>query len=245
MNRNQKSEKNSIHINNLLKIMFDEHDLKKTKDCPELDVLIDYYLDILPPYKKNKLTQHISSCDYCREEIELMNEDEKFKNSFTEQELEQYNQIAQKFTMEILQRKIKHKIKISTGKNVIEVLKESFLFKPIYDIKSFMKSLNKALPAFAFISTKQEYLLRQTEIKGVKMTLKLTLDENQNLRVDLLFTKDLVPVDGVVVTINKEQKFHSQNGVVTFTLTPANEYDIEISLPDNTSFDFVLDVVEH
>ncbi|MCX7716212.1 MAG: hypothetical protein N2Z73_02215 [Endomicrobia bacterium] len=238
--------KNSIPFDLLLKILLEEHTLKKTKECPEDEILIKYYLNLLPLPKKYKLDQHISQCEFCKTELNLIKQDEQIISSITQEEYNKNKEVAKKFVAIYRKKYVKPKLKLSVGKNLVEILKESFFFKPVYNLQEFIKSL-QTLPegAVGFSIPLQKYVIRQVELADTKIIIKLTADENQNLYIELLFTKQLNPLDGVTVQINKEQSYVSHNGKVELQLHTSGEYNIEVSLPDKTKFDFEIEVAKH
>lgn len=231
-----------LSLDDILYIIGDLHELDRTPECPSNVELAQYFVNLLPEEKTKKLTQHISQCKYCKEEIELLKQLQQEQENIPPEEFEKYRAQTQKIAQKI-KTKLQKSLSINVIENIVKVVKESPLWKAVIDIQKFAQPSTQ--PMFALLTPRQNEIIRETEVGDTKIKMKVSVDEQKRVFLELLFLKGIAAVNGVQVKVGKEQSYTSINGKVQLELPTTGEYDIEITLPDKKTFGFSLFLTKH
>lgn len=232
-----------LSLDDILYIIADLHELDRTPECPSDVELAQYFAGVLPEEKSKKLAEHISQCKYCKEEIRIIEQLKQEQEKIPPEEFEKHRDEAKRIAQKI-KEKIQKSINVRIEENIVKVVKESLFFKPVVDLQQFARY--SAQPMYALITSPLNQIIRETEVAGTKIRMKVLVDERKRVIMELLFLKgDINPVEGVEVKIGKEQSYTSTSGKVSFELPTTGEYEIEITLPDKKTFEFSLFLTKH
>lgn len=234
-----------LSLDDILYLIANEHQMNRTPNCPSDIELAQYFTNLLPEDRSKKLAEHISRCNYCSEEIRILSQLQQISYS-EENEIEKQqphiSKAVERFKLKLKERK---NFIIEVVENIIKVVKDSPLWKSVIDLQELIKQQVTPQYGIGFLTLPQNIIARETEVHGIKITMKVSVDKLNRVVLELLFLKDLFPVNGVKVKVGKEQSYVSTNGKVQVELPSSGNYDIEITLPDNNKFDFALLLKKH